>query len=294
MKKAICIILASAMLMSILSIGAYAIPVDDEIAHGEPAVVLNAVYDFTQMPEILKEYRKGTFEYDETKFDTLEEWVDETLDTVSEQNNVILPFAVDFDEIEPGDFTFEFYDSGIYRVIGKYDGISFRIEHYFSDECIKSAKKNFRSEFSKYKNAVSKKIGAVTVSGVPQKANEPGYCEFYFETNDGCYKIFIYGDNDFDAIFDKLELTICPLVNGFVRADGKIYYSKDGAFLKGWYKIGGSKYYFKTDGSAATKITKIGGVYHKFDENGVYIGKFTGTAKVGGKSRKFVDGVIVD
>jgi hypothetical protein len=309
MKKTISIALAAGVLFGVLSLSAYAnpeeepvsqiepyitAPADDGIPQAEPYLVIDANDDLTAMPAIIRKFRNGTFKYDETKFDTSKECVDETLGVISERNSVILPFDVDINTIEPGDSNFAFTGYGMFSVDGEFDGLKYSITNYFTTDRIESIKKSFSDSYLEKRNAVSREIGGLTVTGIWEESDDLDYCNFFFETSDGFFQIYVKGAENFDAAFDKINLTVYPLVNGFVHSNGKIYYNKDGAFLKGWYKIGGSRYYFKKDGSAATNITKIGGTYCQFEDGGVYIGKFTGTAKIGKKTIKFVDGVIVN
>jgi hypothetical protein len=298
MKKTIGIVLAAGVLFSVLSLSAYAIPEEEQVSQIEPYItapaedynpqiepyiVIDANDDLTAMPRIIRKFRNGTFKYDETQFDTSKECVDETLGVISERNSVILPFDIEINSIKPGDSNFAVTGYGMFSVDGEFDGMKYSITNYFTTDKIESIKKSFNDSYLEKRNAVSREIGGVTVTGIWENKGGSDYCNFFFETSDGFFQVYVKGAENFDAVFNKINLTVYPLVNGFVRSNERIYYRKDGAFLKGWYKIDGSRYYFKQDGSAATNITKIGGTYYQFEDDGVYIGKFTGTAIVGGK-----------
>jgi hypothetical protein len=299
--------IVSVLLLMLTFIILFAFPaVAAEAEQAEFAVVRTTNYDLTELPDIIKQFRKGVFEYDTSVTDIPYSYAEPKLQILSDKNCIILPNIVDIENLKKGDVSVNFDDMpGEMRIHIKSNGYSATLYYYYGEGNINSAKKYNKTERGG-RTIETRMINGIEVTGIKSETtlyeiHAGGYkiytsdpdlsnlsvdlsdakivnttrrdsCSFYFETPDGFYELYVAGADDFNTIFDNFGLTVYPLTNGFVRANGKTYYNKGGDFLKGWYKIGGNLYYFDKGGAMATGTITINKRKYRFGDDGVYVG----------------------
>jgi hypothetical protein len=291
--------------MAVLSLFAFPAAAADE-EHTDAAIVRTTNYDLTELPDIIKQFRKGTFEYDTNTSDIPFSYAEPKLQVLSDNNCIILPKFTDTENLKKGDIRINFDDiPGEMDISVNSGGYRFTMSYFYGEGNISSAK-IFNAEESEGRTVLTRTINGIEVTGIKSEGylyeiHAGGYkiytsapdfshlsvdssdakivnktridsCRFYYELPDGFYMLAFSGTDRFETIFDNFGLTVYPLTNGFVRANGRTYYNKDGEFLKGWYKIGGKLYYFDKDGTMATGTVTINKRKYRFGEDGEYIG----------------------
>ncbi|MDR0943439.1 MAG: hypothetical protein LBM41_02800 [Ruminococcus sp.] len=249
MKKIISIFLSAILALSI------GITVS---AESEVVIFWNAIIDILEMPGLMIEYK--------TNKDAARKYLNENapedftynfaaeMDTISTAGYILLPEAVDFEKIKPGDFTVSVDAGGeYYSVYGSAEDMDYRI--------------SVSEEITNLPNNPEKDITTRRRSSFNRATID--WNSF------GGDRLYINIDSrlpleELEEFAHNLALKPYPLKNGFINIGDNRYYGYNGALLKGWYKIGGEYYYFDEDNVAAKGEYKIGDILYTFDENGVY------------------------
>jgi hypothetical protein len=292
MKKLIGALLAFSLTAKFAALPAYAEDETDVATneeHADVAVIRIANYDLTEMPSIIKQFRKGDFFYDTDLFDIGQEYVDEKMSILSERNNIILPSFIDSDEIGAGDIEVAFDDTpGVIALGGTAGGYEFSLWWNYGEENIKGEKIYLKNLYNlnNYETE-SRIINGIEVTGIKDisysykyliedlnyfvytakpdfdsypfknhkyslaETTQSDRCYFFFETPEGYFRLYVNGADNFDEVFESFGIFAYPLTNGFVDFGGKTYYFYNGEFLSGRYKIGGKRYFFDEDGAVA-------------------------------------------
>jgi hypothetical protein len=309
MKKKFSVILAAILTLSVFSISVFA--ADSKMPKDEGTLATWAGFDLTEFSGVVKKYKA-----DPKKPDIFAEVTDkdkpkQIMDTICDSGYILLPSFVDISAVKKGEI-FVKINSGLLEdsgsdlsVSGIADGYEFSLLMYINQSEFMPKRKEpppkmLPQKYYEQKNDIIRTVvdGIEIISYAPGRF--PYYddivhgdrnCYFEFSFDGNYYILTVVGIEHYDELLDNFGLQIYPLDDGFIRAGGEIYYAYNGKFLSGWYKISGSRYYFKKDNTAARGVTLIGGKCYMFAEDGKYIGLFTGTAKIGGKTYRFVEGV---
>jgi hypothetical protein len=310
MKKLFSITLAVLLTFGVFAQSVSAI--ESETVQSEGAYTRWTKFDITEFPEAAAKYEANPEKSDIFANATDKETPKPIMDTICDFGYIVLPSFVDISATEKGEIFIDI-DSALledrgadFTISGVSGGYNFRLLAYierskFMPQRKEQIPKMLPQKYYERENDMVRDV----VGSLEYTAYAPGRfpylddavgsdrnCYFEFSFDDIHYILIVEGIEHFDELNNNFKVQFHPFNDGFLRSRGKIYYYYKGEYLKGWYKIGGSRYYFKKDDSAATGVVKISGKYYSFAYDGKYRGLFSGIVLIGGEKYKVVDGVL--